>query len=125
MSDVRYTEDHEWVRLDGGEAVVGITQHAQDQLGDIVFIELPEVGKQVKKGDEAAVIESVKAAAEIYAPLDGEVVAVNQGLADEPALANTDPEGAGWIMRLRLADPASVAALMDAATYSAFCEAQS
>ena len=125
MSDVRYTEDHEWIRLDGGEAVVGITQHAQDQLGDIVFIELPEVGKKVKKGDEAAVIESVKAAAEIYAPLDGEVVAVNQGLADEPALANTDPEGAGWIMRLRLADPASVAALMDAAAYSAFCEAQS
>lgn len=125
MSDIKYTEEHEWVRLDGDEAVIGITAHAQDQLGDIVFVELPDVGKQVKKGDEAAVVESVKAAAEVYAPLDGEIVAVNQGLADQPALANTDPEGEGWFMRLRLSDPGSVAGLMDAAAYGAFCEAQS
>lgn len=123
MSDTKFTEDHEWVRVDNGVATVGITEHAQEQLGDIVFVELPDAGKTVAKGDEAAVVESVKAAAEVYAPLDGEVVEANAALTDNPGLVNSDPMGAGWFMKLKLADPSQVDGLMDEAGYTAFCEA--
>ena len=124
MSEMRYTEDHEWVRLDGDVAVVGITDFAQQQLGDIVYVDLPKVGRKLAKGDEAAVVESVKAAAEVYAPLAGEVVEVNAVLGDEPAQVNKAPEGEGWFFKLRLADTGAVAALMDAAAYAKFVDAQ-
>lgn len=101
MSDLRYTEDHEWVRIeDGGVAVVGITDYAQEQLGEIVFVELPEVGDELDRGAEAAVIESVKAASELFAPVSGTVEAVNDALNDEPALVNEDPTGEGWFLRI-------------------------
>lgn len=101
MGDLRYTEDHEWVRIeDGGTAVVGITDYAQEQLGEIVFVELPEVGDEIERGAEAAVIESVKAASELFAPVSGTVAAVNEALDDEPALVNEDPTGEGWFLRI-------------------------
>jgi len=115
----RFTEDHEYIRLEGEIGTVGITNYAQDQLGDVVFIDLPDVGKTVAKGDEIAVVESVKAASEIYAPVAGEVVEVNPALADNPALVNEDPEGAAWFFKLKLADPDEVAQLMDKAAYEA------
>lgn len=118
----RYTRDHEWLRLDGDTATVGITDYAQEQLGDIVFIELPGIGKVFKKGDEAAVVESVKAASEIFAPVAGEVTAVNDGLADTPGLVNDAPEGEGWFLKLKVANPADVDALMDLTAYKAFLE---
>jgi glycine cleavage system H protein len=121
---VFYTEEHEWIRVDGDSAVVGITDFAQGQLGDIVFVEVPEAGRQVGKGGEAAVVESVKAASDVYAPVSGEVVEANQALSDEPALVNTDPEGEGWFFRLRLSDPSELDGLMDAEAYQAFCEKQ-
>jgi glycine cleavage system H protein len=124
MSEKRYTEDHEWVMVSGDEAVVGISDHAQEQLGDIVFVELPAIGKALEKGKEAAVVESVKAASEIYAPADGEVLAVNEALTDEPAKVNSDPEGDGWFFKMKLSDPSQVAALMDAAAYKAFVDGQ-
>src|SRR3546814_6738358 len=99
MSVVKYTEDHEWIRIDGDVGTIGITHYAQDQLGDVVFVELPEVGKQVAKGGEAAVVESVKAASEIYAPVDGEVVETNGALTGDPGLVNSDPTGPGWLDR--------------------------
>ena len=114
----RYTKDHEYIRVDGDEFVVGITPYAQGQLGDIVFVELPIVGKKVKAGDEVAVVESVKAASEIYAPASGTVTAVNDGLTASPGLVNEDPESAGWIYRLKLDNPADVDALMDTAAYA-------
>jgi glycine cleavage system H protein len=120
MSEKRYTEDHEWVMVSGGEATVGISNHAQEQLGDIVFVELPAIGKALAKGKEAAVVESVKAASEIYAPADGEVLAVNEALNDEPGKVNSDPEGDGWFFKMKLSDPAQVAELMDEAAYKAF-----
>jgi glycine cleavage system H protein len=120
MSEKRYTEDHEWVLIDGDSAVVGISDHAQEQLGDIVFVELPEVGKALEKGKEAAVVESVKAASEIYAPADGEVLEVNEALNDEPAKVNSDAEGDGWFFKMKLSDPSQVAALMDEAAYKDF-----
>ena len=113
----RYTKEHEWIRLDGDTAVVGITEHAQSQLGDVVFVELPEVGKSVAAGDEAAVVESVKAASEVYAPASGEVVAVNAVLADTPATVNEDAEGKGWFLKLKLKDPAELEKLMTAEQY--------
>jgi glycine cleavage system H protein len=113
----RYTKEHEWIRLDGDTAVVGITEHAQSQLGDVVFVELPEIGKSVAAGDEAAVVESVKAASEIYAPASGEVVAVNDALADTPATVNEDAEGKGWFLKLKLKDPAELEKLMTAEQY--------
>jgi glycine cleavage system H protein len=113
----RYTKEHEWIRLDGDTAVVGITEHAQSQLGDVVFVELPEIGKSVAAGDEAAVVESVKAASEIYAPASGEVVAVNDALADTPATVNEDAEGKGWFLKLKLKDPAELETLMTAEQY--------
>ncbi len=116
---VKYTEDHEWIRVEGGIGTVGITDHAQEQLGDIVFVELPEVGRKLAKGDESGVVESVKAASEIYAPVSGEIVEVNAALVDTPQTANTDPTGAGWFYKIRLSVPDELDGLMDAAAYEA------
>ena len=124
MSERRYTEDHEWLTIEGDTAVVGISNHAQEQLGDIVFIELPDVGKGLEKGGEAAVVESVKAASEIYAPADGEVLEVNEALGDEPGKVNSDPEGEGWFFKMKLSDPGQLAELMDEAAYKSFVEGQ-
>ena len=118
----RYTRDHEWIRLEGDVAVVGISKYAQEQLGDIVYVELPEIGKKLAKGAEAAVVESVKAASEVYAPVAGEVVAVNQTLSDEPAKVNESPEVSGWFLKLKPANPAEIDSLMDEAAYKAFLE---
>ena len=120
MSDIRYTKDHEYVRLDGDVATVGITNHAQEQLGDIVFVELPHVGKSIEQGAEAAVVESVKAASEVYAPLSGEVIEVNCALEGEPAKVNADPLGDGWFLKLRVKDNSQFDALMDESAYNAF-----
>lgn len=122
--NVYYTEEHEWIRVEGDEAIVGITDFAQGQLGDIVFVDLPEAGRQVTKGGEAAVVESVKAASDVFAPVDGEIVEPNPALGDDPALVNSDPEGEGWFFRLRLADPSQLEGLMDADAYKAFTDAQ-
>ena len=122
MSDVRYTKDHEYVRLDGNVATVGITDYAQEQLGDIVFVELPEPGRQVTRGGDAAVVESVKAASDVYSPVSGEVIEANQAIVDDPSLVNSATEGGGWFFKLKLSDPAELDGLMDAAAYKAFCE---
>jgi glycine cleavage system H protein len=119
MSDTRYTKSHEWIRLDGTEATVGITPYAAEQLGDVVYIELPESGRDVVKGKEAAVVESVKAASEIYAPVSGTVTAANAALADQPALVNEDAAGAGWFFKMNVADPSELADLLDQAGYDA------
>ncbi|WP_448586320.1 glycine cleavage system protein GcvH [Thermaurantiacus sp.] len=116
----RFTKDHEWIEVSGEEATVGITGYAQGQLGDVVFVELPEPGRTVEKGKEAAVVESVKAASEVYAPVSGTVIEVNAALAEDPSLVNSAAEGAGWFFRLRLADPAELEGLMDEAAYRAF-----
>jgi len=121
---VHYTQEHEWIRVEGDTATVGITDFAQGQLGDIVFVELPDAGREVSKGGEAAVVESVKAASDVYAPVSGEVVEANQALADDPSLVNTDPEGEGWFFRLRLSDSSELDGLMDAGAYKSFCESQ-
>ena len=122
MAETRYTKEHEWVRMDGDVAVVGITDYAQQQLGDIVFVDLPAVGKKVEKGGEAAVVESVKAASEVYAPISGEVVEVNDALGGEPGLVNSSPAGDGWFLKLRTANKGEFAALMDEAAYKKYCE---
>ena len=124
MSLVRFTRDHEWVRLDGDLAVVGITDYAQSQLGDVVYVELPEIGRRVEKGKEAAVVESVKAASDIYAPVSGEVTEVNDALAADPAKVNADPMGEGWFFKLRLADPKELEGLLDEDAYQRFVEEQ-
>jgi glycine cleavage system H protein len=116
---IKYTEDHEWIRLEGDIAVVGITQHAQDALGDVVFVELPEVGRTYAQKDAAGVVESVKAAADVYMPVTGEVVEVNEALRDDPALVNRDPLGEGWFFKVRIADTAQLDALLDATAYDA------
>ena len=116
----RYSKDHEYVRLEGDVAVIGISTYAQEQLGDVVFVELPEVGKTVAQGKEAAVVESVKAASEVYAPVDGEVIEVNADLEGEPAAVNEDPLGRGWFLKMRIADPAQLGSLMDEAAYAEF-----
>jgi glycine cleavage system H protein len=121
---VYYTEQHEWVRAGGDSATVGITDFAQGQLGDIVYVELPEAGREVTKGGEAATVESVKAASDVYSPVSGEVAESNQALSDDPSLANSDPEGKGWFFRLTLSDPAELDALMDADAYQKFCDGQ-
>jgi glycine cleavage system H protein len=120
MSEVRFTDQHEWVRLEGDEVTIGITRHAAEQLGDVVFVELPQAGRKVGAGAEAAVVESVKAASEVYAPVGGEVTAANSALEAEPAKVNEDPEGAGWFFKLKLNDKAEFAKLMDAAAYQEF-----
>jgi glycine cleavage system H protein len=116
----KYTKDHEYIRVEGDVGVVGITDHAQQQLGDVVFVELPANGRKVTKGGEAAVVESVKAASEVYAPVTGEVVAVNSALEGAPATVNEDPAGAGWFMKIRLADKAELDSLMSEAEYAAY-----
>ncbi len=123
MTNVLFTEDHEWISVDGDVATIGITDHAQEQLGDVVFVELPEVGKEVAKGDEAAVVESVKAASEVYAPLSGEIIEVNGDLEGEPSKVNQDAEGAAWFVKIKLLDTSQLEGLMDAAAYKAFVEA--
>ena len=117
---IKYTEDHEWIKVEGDIATVGITEHAQDALGDVVFVELPEVGKTYAQKDVAGVVESVKAAADVYMPVSGEIVEINQALADEPSLANSDPMGAGWFFKVKLAKADEVAALMEEAAYDAY-----
>jgi len=118
-SDLRYNSSHEWVRLEGDVATVGISDHAQEELTDVVFVELPLVGREVDAGDPTAVVESVKAASDIYAPIGGEVVEVNLDVEADPALVNTDPYGRGWIFKLRVKNAADVEGLLDAAAYSA------
>ena len=117
---MRFTKDHEWVRLDGEVAVVGITEHAQEALGDVVFVDLPEAGREVAEGEAIAVVESVKAASDVYAPLGGRIVETNQAVADEPALVNRAAGGEGWFFKMELADPAALQALMDEDAYTAF-----
>jgi len=121
---LRFTTDHEWIRLEGDLAVIGITDYAQSQLGDVVYVELPEIGRRVEKGKEAAVVESVKAASEVYAPVSGEVVEVNEEIAADPAKVNADPMGEGWFIKLRLADPKELDGLMDEEAYQRFVEGQ-
>jgi glycine cleavage system H protein len=117
---VYFTKEHEWIRVEGDTATVGISNHAQEQLGDIVFAEVPEAGRQLSKGQEAAVVESVKAASDVYSPVSGEVTEGNQAVADDPALVNSDPEGAGWFFKLKLSDPGELDGLMDEAAYREF-----
>ncbi|GJL88137.1 MAG: glycine cleavage system H protein [Minwuia thermotolerans] len=123
MSDRKYTKDHEWIDVSGGEATIGISDYAQDQLGDVVYVDLPDVGQQVEKGAEAAVIESVKAASEVYAPATGEVTARNDALDDNPALVNESAEGDGWFYRMKLSNMSDLDGLMDAEAYAAYLEA--
>ena len=123
MTETRFTKDHEWVRLDGAVATVGVTDHAQEALGDIVFVELPKPGREVAEGEACAVVESVKAASDVYAPLAGRVTEVNDAVVDEPALVNRAAAGDGWFFRMELSDPAAFAALMDEAAYQALVEA--
>ena len=116
----RYTKDHEWIRLDGDVATVGISEHAQSALGDIVYVELPEIGREVEQGGEAAVVESVKAASDVYAPASGEVIAVNDSLGSVPAAINEEAEGKGWFFRLKLSAPGELDGLMSAEQYKEF-----
>ncbi|QEW05199.1 glycine cleavage system protein GcvH [Nitrincola iocasae] len=125
-NELSYVASHEWIRDEGdGTVTIGITDHAQDLLGDVVFVELPEVGDQVSAGDDIGVVESVKAASDVYAPLTGEVVAVNEDLEDAPELVNSDPYGDGWFIRLRLTDVEELTDLLDADGYAEHCEAES
>jgi glycine cleavage system H protein len=117
-----YTEEHEWIVVAGNVATLGITDYAQAQLGDVVFVEVPTVGRKVKKGEETAVVESVKAASEVYSPVTGTVVEANEPLANSPITVNEDPEGAGWFCRIEMSDPAELEVLMDEAAYKAFVE---
>ena len=125
MAIVKYTKEHEWIRVEDGVGVVGITGYAQEQLGDIVYVELPEVGAGMTKGAEAAVVESVKAASEIYAPVGGEVTEVNQNLADNPGTVNTDAMGEGWFFKMKIADTDEVDRLMDGVAYQEYVESLS
>ncbi len=117
-----YSKDHEWISVEGGTATIGITAYAQEQLGDVVYVELPDAGKALSQGDEAAVVESVKAASEVYAPIDGEVTEANDVLADEPAKVNEDPEGAAWFIKMTVGNEGQLADLMDEAAYKAYIE---
>jgi glycine cleavage system H protein len=122
MSEIRFSKDHEWVKLDGDTATIGITVYAQEQLGDVVFVDLPAVGKKVEKGKEMAVVESVKAASEVYAPLTGEVLEVNAALTDAPATVNEDAMGKGWFAKLKIANKSELGELMDEAAYKSYVE---
>ncbi|MGD9586044.1 MAG: glycine cleavage system protein GcvH [Brachymonas sp.] len=120
---IKYTPDHEWIKVDGDIATVGITHHAQDALGDVVFVELPEVGTSYDQKAVAGVVESVKAAADVYMPVSGEITEVNEALRDDPSLANSDPMEAGWFFKVRLADPSQLDALLDATAYTRLADA--
>jgi glycine cleavage system H protein len=124
MSELRYTKDHEWVRPEGDAATIGITDHAQNALGDVVFVDLPEVGREVATGEAIAVVESVKAASDVYAPIAGRIVEVNSALAEDPGLINREPTGEGWFFKIEPKDPAEIAALLDDSAYAAFVESQ-
>lgn len=124
MSELKYSAEHEWIRIDGNIGTVGISDFAQQALGDVVFVELPAAGKQLSKGAEAAVVESVKAASEVYAPVSGEVVEINPALDGDSSLVNSDPTGKGWFFRIRLSDASELDALMDEAAYKAFAAEQ-
>jgi glycine cleavage system H protein len=117
-----FTKEHEWIRVEGDTATIGISNHAQEQLGDIVFAEVPEAGRRVTKGQEAAVVESVKAASDVYAPVSGEVIEGNQAVADDPALINSDPEGRGWFFKLKLDNRQELDGLMDEGAYREWCK---
>jgi glycine cleavage system H protein len=119
MAAIYFTEDHEWIRVEGDIATVGITDYAQGQLGDLVFVELPEIGRSLAKGDTAVVVESVKAASDVYAPVEGEITAVNDTLGSDPALVNSAAQSEGWLWKMRLANPDQLAGLMDQAAYAA------
>jgi glycine cleavage system H protein len=120
MSEIRYSKEHEWLRVEGDVATIGISDYAQEQLGDVVFVELPAKGRKVAAGAEAATVESVKAASEVYSPVAGEVIDVNAALNDDPAIVNSDPLGRGWFFKVRMSDPKEVSALMDEAAYAQF-----
>jgi glycine cleavage system H protein len=122
MSALKFSKDHEWIRVEGDLGTVGITSYAQEQLGDVVFVELPEIGRKVERGKEIAVVESVKAASEVFSPASGEVVEINKALPDSPGTVNSDPLGAGWFFKLRIANEAEVDKLMDEAAYKTYCE---
>ena len=122
MSEIRYTKEHEWVKVDGDVATIGISPYAQEQLGDVVFVELPEIGKKIEKGKELAVVESVKAASEVYAPVGGEVLEVNAALSDAPATVNEDAMGKGWFAKLKLANKSDLDGLMDEAAYKKYVD---
>ena len=124
MSDLKYSKEHEWVRLEGDVATVGISQFAQEQLGDVVFVELPDIGKAVEQNGDAAVVESVKAASEVYAPVSGEVIEVNAELEDDPELVNRAPTGEGWFMKIKISDPSQLDDMMDDAAYNDFVASQ-
>ena len=125
MATERYTKDHEWIRVEGGIGTVGITEHAQGQLGDIVFVEVPEAGRQAKQGDAVAVVESVKAASDVFSPVSGEVVEGNAEIAAQPALVNEDAQGRAWFFKIKLSDPAELDGLMDRSAYDAFVKESS
>lgn len=122
MSKVKYTKEHEWIRVDGDIGTIGITDYAQEQLGDVVFVDLPEIGSEVAAGGEVAVVESVKAASDVYTPVTGEVLEVNNALEDKPETINEDPLHAGWFMKVRIADPSELDGLMDEAAYTKYIE---
>ncbi len=120
MADVRYSEEHEWIRVEGDTGTIGITQYAQEQLGDVVFVDVPAAGRKVAKGESVAVVESVKAASDIYAPVSGEVIESNAGLADSPGDVNAEPMGKGWFFKIKMSDKGELDGLMDEAAYEAF-----
>lgn len=124
MSETKFTKDHEWVRMEGGVATVGITDHAQNALGDVVFVDLPEVGREVTAGEPIAVVESVKAASDVYAPIAGKIVEVNASLTDNPGTINSAPTTDGWFFRIETSDPGAMDGLMDETTYAAFVDEQ-
>ena len=115
---LKFTEDHEWLKVENGVATIGITQHATEQLGDLVFVELPEAGTEFEPGDTAATLESVKAASDVYAPLAGEIIETNDAIVDDPSIVNSDPMGKGWFFKMKLADPSAADGLMDEAAYN-------
>ena len=119
---LRFTKDHEWLRLEGQTATIGITEHAQGQLGDLVFVELPRVGKELRQGEPAAVVELVKAAADVYAPISGTIIEINEAIVNEPEVVNSDPMGRGWFFKLKVSDPSQIDALMDKASYQAMLD---
>ncbi len=122
MADMKYTEEHEWVLIDGDIATCGVSDYAQEQLGDVVFVELPDVGREVAKDEECAVVESVKAASDVFAPLTGEIVEINEALEADPGLVNSDAIGKGWFFKVKFTDPAELDGLMDEAAYIKFCK---